>query len=258
MAFKLGLVTYNMAKDWDIETIISKCEAHGYAGVELRTTHAHGVEPHLSAGERQQVKQRFADSDVRLVGLGTVCEYHAIDPAEVRRNIDTTIDFVKLAADVGAIGVKVRPNQFQEKAGVPREKTIEQIGKALRECGEAAEDYGVEIWLEVHGSTRRPDHIRQILNIADHPSVGACWNSNPDEPENGSIARWFAMLRPLIRSCHITDLTNLYPWRELFSLLKDAGYSRYTLAEIPGSSDPDRVMSYYARLWREMTGFLEG
>lgn len=255
MAFKLGLVTYNMAKDWDIETIIAKCETLGYSGVELRTTHAHGVEPSLSAAQRQEVKQRFSDSNVRLVGLGTVCEYHAVDPAELRRHIATTVDFVKLAADVGAIGVKVRPNHFQDKAGVPREKTLEQIGIALRECGRAAQDHGVEIWLEVHGSTRRPDHIRQILDTADHPSVGACWNSNADEPENGSIARWFRILQPYIRSCHINELTTSYPWRELFMLLKEAGYNRYTLAEIPESSDPDRVLSYYAKLWGEMAGF---
>jgi sugar phosphate isomerase/epimerase len=253
--FKLGLVTYNMAKDWDIDTLIAKCEATGFQGVELRTTHAHGVEPELPPAKRQEVKKRFADSPVQLVSLGTICEYHAIDPAEVQRNIDTTQEFVKLAADIGAIGVKVRPNGFQEKAGIPREKTIEQIGNALRKCGEAAKDYGIEIWLEVHGrDSSRPDFIRQMMDVADHPSVGVCWNSNPAEAENGSIARWFAMLRPFVRSCHITELTNPYPWRQLFALLKDAGYERYTLAEIPGSSDPERLMRYYARLWREMAG----
>ena len=44
----LGLVTYNLAKGWDIETIISRCEASGFEAVELRTTHAHGVEVSLS------------------------------------------------------------------------------------------------------------------------------------------------------------------------------------------------------------------
>ena len=32
---KLGLVTYNLAKDWDVDTIIEKCEKSGYEGVEL-------------------------------------------------------------------------------------------------------------------------------------------------------------------------------------------------------------------------------
>jgi hypothetical protein len=38
---KLGLVTYNLAQDWDIETIIKNCEAAKFQGVELRTTHGH-------------------------------------------------------------------------------------------------------------------------------------------------------------------------------------------------------------------------
>ena len=45
---KLGLVTYNMAKDWDIPTIINNCTETGFEGVELRTTHAHKVEVSLS------------------------------------------------------------------------------------------------------------------------------------------------------------------------------------------------------------------
>ncbi|HUU13448.1 MAG TPA: sugar phosphate isomerase/epimerase, partial [Terriglobia bacterium] len=40
--FKLGTVTYNLAKDWDIDTIIKNCQATGFEAVELRTTHKHG------------------------------------------------------------------------------------------------------------------------------------------------------------------------------------------------------------------------
>lgn len=47
---KLGIVTYMIAAEWDIETIIENCEKIGYSGVELRTTHKHGVEVALSKG----------------------------------------------------------------------------------------------------------------------------------------------------------------------------------------------------------------
>ena len=40
---QLGIVTYNIAKDWDLPTILTRLEKLGYAGVELRTTHAHMV-----------------------------------------------------------------------------------------------------------------------------------------------------------------------------------------------------------------------
>src|SRR6266404_353672 len=57
--FKLGLVTYELAKDWDVETIIKNCEATGFEGVELRTTHRHGVEPSISKEQRKEVRKRF-------------------------------------------------------------------------------------------------------------------------------------------------------------------------------------------------------
>ncbi|MBN1581327.1 MAG: sugar phosphate isomerase/epimerase, partial [Anaerolineae bacterium] len=67
---KLGLVTYMIASQWDVPTMIETCTALGYQGVELRTTHAHGVELSLSQQERREVRARFADSDVTLWGLG--------------------------------------------------------------------------------------------------------------------------------------------------------------------------------------------
>jgi len=156
---KLGLVTYNMAKDWDIDTIAKMCNLTGFQGVELRTTHAHGVEISLNAEERKTVKQKFADSGIELVGLGSVFEYHSTNAAEVRKNIIDTKEYTILARDVGAPGIKVRPNGLPD--GVPVEKTLEQIGVALRECGEFARDYGVQVRLEVHGGgTSYPPNIR--------------------------------------------------------------------------------------------------
>ena len=68
---RFGLVTYLWAEKWDLPTIIKNCQATKVLGVELRTTHKHGVEPTLSPTERAEVKKRFADSPVTLVGLGT-------------------------------------------------------------------------------------------------------------------------------------------------------------------------------------------
>ena len=49
---RFGLVTYLWGQDWDLPTLIENCERSKVLGVELRTTHAHGVEPRLSAEER--------------------------------------------------------------------------------------------------------------------------------------------------------------------------------------------------------------
>lgn len=251
---KLGLVTYNIASKWDVSTIIEKCTAIGIEGVELRTTHAHGIEPSLSKAERKEVRKRFQDAGITLWGLGTVCEYHSDDPAVVERNIETCMAFVLLAEDIGATGVKVRPNGLQLGKGIPEEQTLEQIGLALRKCGSFAAEHGIEIWLEVHGpETQQPSRIRKIIDVCDHPYVGVCWNSNPTDVKNGSIKESFQLLRQNIKSVHINELWNpAYPWRELFTLLKQS-YNRFTLAEIPESADPERVLRYYRALWLELT-----
>ena len=250
---KLGLVTYNMAKDWDIPTIIENCVETGFQGVELRTTHAHGVEVELSASERAAVKQQFDDSPIEIAGLGSAFDYHAVDQSVVRQNIDGTKLYAQLAADVGAPGVKVRPNGLPE--GVAVEKTLDQIGLALRECGEFAANLGVQIRLEVHGGgTSELRHIRTIIDVADHENVYVCWNSNFGEVENGSIQNNFNLVKGRIGLVHITELHRReYPWRELFTSLKESGYSGYTLAEIAGSSDPLRVMNFYRALWEALS-----
>lgn len=67
-SMRFGLVTYLWGKDMDLPTLLDVCEKSGVLGVELRTQHAHGVEPVLSKAQRIEVRKRFADSPVELVG----------------------------------------------------------------------------------------------------------------------------------------------------------------------------------------------
>lgn len=247
---RLGTVTYNIAKDWDLPTLLAKLEAVGFAGVELRTTHAHGVEVGLSEAQRREVKARFDDSPVELVGLGSVHEYQADDPEVVRRNVEETKATIELAHDVGAPGVKVRPNGIPK--GADLDATLRQIGRALHEVGEYGERFGVEIRVEVHGGTTQLlPNMARIMQYADHPNVFVCWNSNDaDVGPDGSIRENFALVADKIRLVHMRDLFLAnYPWRELFALLVQHGYEGYTLAEIPESADPERVLRYYRALW---------
>jgi sugar phosphate isomerase/epimerase len=254
LRFRLGIVTYNIAASWDVPTILRVCRNVGLGPVELRTTHKHGVEPSLSPERRREVRQRFADAGVEIWGSGTTCEFQSPDQAVVRREIDTCRSFVRLVADLGGKGVKVRPNSLP--AGIPVARTLEQIGRALNECGRAAADAGVEIWVEVHGNgTAHPPHMRTIMERSNHPRVGVTWNSNATDVRNRSVAEYFELLRPWIKSCHINELHSGYPYRELFRLLRETGYDRVTLAEIPGTPDlpsAERLMRYYKMLWTEL------
>lgn len=253
---RLGLVTYNLAADWDVPTIIKNCEAAQFEGVELRTTHAHKVEVNLTPPQRAEVKKRFQDSKVQLMGLGSAFDFHTPDPAKLRRDIEATKEYILLARDVGATGVKVRPNALPRE--VPVEKTLDQIGRALRELGDFARDHGQVIRLEVHGTgTSFPPHIRTIMDVANHPNVGVCWNSNQSDLDGQGWDHNFDLLKDKIVAVHMRDLyLEEYPWRKLLTRLNEIHFTGFCLAEIPPSPDPVRVMRYYRALWLAYQGLM--
>src|SRR5260370_623610 len=106
----LGAVTYNILKDWDLDTILTKLEAAGFDAVELRTGHKHGVEPSLDAAGRERVKARFARSKARLLSFGSTCEFHSPDANERRKQAQIGKQFIDRAHETGPRAAKTRPN----------------------------------------------------------------------------------------------------------------------------------------------------
>ena len=228
---RFGLVTYNWGKDWDLPTLLKNCEAANVLGVELRTTHSHGVEPDINSAQRREVKKRFADSPVTCVGPGSNERFDDLDPRAVKQAITTTKEFLQLSHDIGASGVKVKPNDFHE--GVEKEKTIAQIATALHELAQFGADLGQEVRLEVHGQLAPPHYIEQVIKAADHPNAKVCWNCNQPDLDGDGLAANFARLRPFFgATCHIHDLTgDTYPHPQFLSLLTKSGYGGWAMLE---------------------------
>ncbi|MCX5636792.1 MAG: PmoA family protein [Planctomycetota bacterium] len=250
---KFGFVTYQWGKDWDLATLIANCEKAKLLGVELRTEHAHGVESNISAQQRRDVKKRFDDSPVKLVGLGTNFCFHHVDPAKLRQDIEGAKEYVKLCRDVGGSGVKVKPNDLPKE--VSREKTIEQIGRSLNELGRFGAEYGQQIRLEVHGSCSPLPVIKQIMDIADHPNVGVCWNCNSDDLVGEGLKSNFNLVKGRfgdtvhVRELNISD----YPYQELINLLAEMGYGGWVLLEARTSpQDRLKAMVEQHKVWEEM------
>jgi sugar phosphate isomerase/epimerase len=209
-------------------------------GVELRVEHAHGVEPSLSAQERLEVKKRFADSPVVLLGPGTNQNFDDPDAEKLEESIEKAKAYVQLSHDVGGSGVKVKPNSFHKD--VAEETTIEQIGKSLNVVGAFAADLGQEIRLEVHGKCSELPTIKAIMEIADNPSVAVCWNCNDQDLEGGGLEANFDMVKGRFGvTAHVREL-NLgdYPYQELINLFVKMDYDGWLLLEARKMPD-DRV-----------------
>lgn len=231
-AYRFGMVTYLWGRDLSLPDLLQVCGASGVEGVELRTTHAHGVEPALGPAARAEIRARFADSPVVLAGLGSNERFDS-PRAEIRaRAMEATRGFLQLSSDLGSTGVKVKPDSFHD--GVPHEETIEHIAGSLRALGPMASDLGQEIRVEVHGQCGASAETMQAIALqADHPAVRLCWNSNPTDLAPPGIESNFTRLRPWFgHTLHVRELDSVsYPWTHLFSLLNASGYDGWVLLE---------------------------
>lgn len=245
---KLGLVTYQWGKDWDLPTLIANCEKTGLLGVELRTQHAHGVESSLSASQRADVKKRFADSPVTCLGYGSNFDFHHVDQAKVKQNIEGAKEYIKLCKDIGASGIKVKPNGLP--AEVSKEKTIAQIAASFNEVGKYASDMGQKVRVEVHGKlTQQLPNMKAIFDQVTEKSVKVCWNCNdtdllaPGLEDNfNSVKQWFG------DTVHIRELNvGDYPYQDLMNLFVGIKYKGWLLLEAR-TSPTDRVAAMKEQL----------
>ncbi|GGC29596.1 hypothetical protein GCM10011386_21990 [Parapedobacter defluvii] len=244
---KLGLVTYQWGKDWDVPTLIKNCKDTGVQGVELRVDHAHGVTPEMTKQARLAVKNLFADSPVTFVGMGTNEQYDFPDKDKLKASIARTKEFIQLSADIGGSGVKVKPNAFHPN--VPGEQTMAQIGAALNELAAYAADFGQQLRLEVHGNeTQELPNIKTIMDHADHPNATICWNCNPEDLNGQGFQYNFDLVKDRLGdTIHVRELDRTdYPYATLLKNLADMDYKGWILLECH-TNPADKVGSMRAQ-----------
>ena len=252
---KLGLVTYQWAKDWDIPTIIKNCTETGILGVELRVQHAHGVNYDMTASQRAEVKKQFDDSPVEIVGMGTNEQYDWVEPEKVEESIEITKKWLQLSKDIGGSGVKVKPNALHTDQ-VPKEKTLEQIGKALNELGQYALDMGQLIRLEVHGrETQQLPNIKAVMDQVQNKGARVCWNCNDQDLMGEGLEYNFNLVKDKFGdTCHVREFNvGDYPYQQLMDLFVGIDYNGWILLEC--RTDPaDKVaaLKEQKEVWQKM------
>ncbi len=239
---RFGFTTYQWGKDWDIQALIDNCCKAEVYGVELRTSqsYAHGVELELSEQQRSEVKKRFEDSPLTLVGLATSERYDSPDAEQLKAAIENTKAFIKLSRDVGGSGVRVFPNSFHKD--VPREKTIEQIANSLNIVGAFAANYGQQVRLEAHGNIGELPTLRVIMDDVVQPSVRVKLNSDRRDMQGKGFEHNFNFVKDYLGdTLHLHNLKDTgFPYQLQMDLLVKMGWTGWQLLEV-SDKVPDRV-----------------
>ncbi len=249
---RLGLLTYNMAAEWDLDALLGKARHLGFEGVEFRTDreHAHKVEVETSTAERAEIKAKCEDEGIEIAGLSSGCKYDALDADELAANIERTKQHLDLCAELGAGGVKVFGNNLHEDEGVSREDTIKQISESLAECADYAKALEVKVRFEMHGDFRTPEVCNQLLEPADSEGICLIYNCNPDDVADGSVEASYRAVANRVGHVHLHDLADPeWPYLELVELLTADGYQGWCTAELQDSPDRERLLQFYVALW---------
>jgi sugar phosphate isomerase/epimerase len=178
------------------------------------------------------VKKRFVDSQVTCIGYGSNFEYHSPDQAKLRKNIDQTKEYIKLCKDIGASGIKVKPNDLPIE--IPKEKTIAQIAASLNEVGKYASDLGQLVRVEVHGNlTQEIPNMKAIFEQITEKNVKMCWNCNDqDLLPPGLEANFNSVKKWLGDTVHVREFNvGEYPYQQLLNLFTEIDYDGWILLE---------------------------
>jgi sugar phosphate isomerase/epimerase len=230
--------------------LITNCAKAKAFGVELRTSlnYAHGVEVSLSALRRREIKKRFADSRITLVGLASSERFDWPEEAKLDAAIESVKSHVKLSHDTGGHGVRVFPNDFHQ--GIPPEKTIEQISRSLNIVGKHAAGFGQMIRLENHGTAGDLITIRKIMDGVNQPNVRIKLNGHKTDAKD--FAQRFDAVKHLLGdTLHMHELNRgNFPYQLQTDLLIEAGWEGWCLLEATSlTPDPLEALIEQRNLW---------
>ena len=83
------------------------------------------------------------------------------------------------------------------------------------------------------GFTSELPVMKAIMDVADHPNVTVCWNSNDVDLEGAGLEANFNMVKGRFGdTVHVREFNvGEYPYPKLFQLFKGMGYKGWILLE---------------------------
>jgi sugar phosphate isomerase/epimerase len=249
---KLSLLTYQMARGWELAKVIDVAKAGGFAGIEFRVAagHRHGVELDATAAQRRAIRNQLQDAYLAVAALGTGSRFDTPDARQRQDVVEQTKRYIELAAEVGSGRIRVFGNDMPKGEAAPdRVAVLRYVGEALHELGQFAAPFGVDVLLEMHGQFNYWGFARKAVEYAAHARVGLVYNCDRRDLVGGSVAATYGEVASLVRHVHMHHLTDGFPYAELFRLLVRDGYTGYLSSEVEQEvPSPEEYLHLYAML----------
>jgi sugar phosphate isomerase/epimerase len=183
----------------DLPTFLDLAARHGCTGVELRAAPGQPVHTGLSLAERSSVAQALRDRGLTALDVSSYVRVCA--PGDDQAVVEDLSAHLRLAADVGARGVRVFPGGVGD--GADGARAAARVGAVL----DLARELAVDVLLETHdshGTGAAAARLLAPLGVGGGPvgspaGVGVVWDVlhtwRGGEAPTGTVAALGSLLR---------------------------------------------------------------
>jgi len=254
---KWSLNTYKTAQDWELDYLIEMAKKTGYHGIEFLMDYnqRHGLEWDTPRERWDEVKRKMEEAGLEFASLTSCQVFHHPTEEERRKSVERVKRVIDMAHFFGCKHVRVLGDRFTSEN---RDEVIRNVGSCLRELGEYAEEYGITVSIEMHGSFTDPDPALEVISIADRPNVGLVFNCVWPNVTIETVDEFHDRIMPYVTMVHahrVEDPATFEFYRRMFAKLKERGFDGYISNESAYTGpDPEKVLAMYVALYRALSG----
>jgi sugar phosphate isomerase/epimerase len=264
---KLGVSNLG-CPDWDLEEAAARAKEYGYAGIEMRMLGGEIIEPASVTDNLERIRRVLDENGLELAALDTGAIFPQTDPVEREAQEATVLEFLQLAKELGAPGIRVFPGFVRGE--MTREQAVTEITDSLNRLSPTAEKVGVNILLETHFDFCSVETLAPVFESVVSPSVGLLWDIVHTHRLGDTIDRVFELLGSRILHCHVKDATigedgkrelvllgeGQVPIREMLHGLEARGFEGWVVFEwekkwMPQIAEPEVAFPHYIRVMKE-------
>jgi sugar phosphate isomerase/epimerase len=172
-----------------LDDVLALAQGNDFTGLELRAAPDEFTHTGLSAAQRRELRGRIEDAGLQILAVSSYVKLCAVEEQPLEPHLE-------LAADLGALGVRVFPGD-DPGDGAAEGPSAGEI-RALDRVTSAPRD--VPILLETHDSHSTARQVAAFLSVLDTDvpghNVRALWDSSHTWSHGETLAESFALLRP--------------------------------------------------------------
>ena len=160
--------------EWDARQIVEEAASIGFDAIEWRGGTEGHVRPTWSRPQRQGLRRQMADRGVRALALTAYTSFVSPVQANRTRSIEDLVRHIELAQDLGAPFVRAFAGIREDDA--PEQDLYLRVVSELEKIVDIAVEAGVVIAIEQHDDFDRAAQVGAMLDLLDHPGLGAVWD----------------------------------------------------------------------------------